>query len=366
MTIVRTRPEPPRIRTRSRGMVRRSTIVASVLLHLVALTALLFGIPPREEPITPEPSYALVFDNGGSPDRSTSPVPAEETPPSEPTPAQPAPAEPAPPVQTPEAQAPAPMPESPPETEPMPPPPPAAAQPESAPAPAEAAPVLPAPPVTVPEELAPNPAVPDVRLETPPPLTPGPTAQSLVPELSLTPPPPLPALPRPAPRPAPPTQMAQRRPAPDPNRFPDPIDLNFGPAASRAPAAPRGSVASRAIDLSPGAAKAGPNKSEAFFDARAAKIGADWANGLATYWRAHRYYPRQAIEAGEDGSVQVELVVNRLGKVESVQIKTRSGSPWLDMAAVGTWRNAQLAPFPRENTDATATITLTINYILLR
>ncbi len=188
-----------------------------------------------------------------------------------------------------------------------------------------------------------------------------------MPDLKLDLPPQLAPLPRPVPRPVPrPMQQAQRRPAPDPNRFPDPIDLNFGPAAARVPAAPRGSVASRAIDLSLGAAKPGPNKSEAFFDARAAKIGADWANGLAAYWRAHRYYPRQAVESGEDGSVQVELVVNRLGKVESVQIKTRSGSPWLDMAAVGTWRNAQLAPFPRENTDETATITLTINYILLR
>lgn len=144
------------------------------------------------------------------------------------------------------------------------------------------------------------------------------------------------------------------------------MDLNFGQAASRVPPAPRGLVASRVIDLSLGAQKPGPNKSEAFFDARAAKVGADWANGLAAYWQRHRFYPRQAAENGEDGTVQVELVVNRLGKVESVEISRRSGSPWLDMAALSTWRNAQLAPFPAQNTDPWITMTLTINYILLR
>ncbi len=190
------------------------------------------------------------------------------------------------------------------------------------------------------------------------PLPPTLTPQSLAPDLALTVPPVPPA--------AQPQPQAQRRPAPDPLRFPAPIDLNYGNTASRASPAPRSSVASRAIDLSLGAPKPGPNKSEAFFDARAAKVGADWANTLAAYWRRHRFYPRQAAEKGEDGTVQVELVVNRLGKVESVEISSRSGSSWLDMAALSTWRNAQLAPFPAENTELRVTMTLTINYILLR
>ena len=360
MTPVLTRPDPPG-RSRRAVAIRRWTIVLSVLGHLVLLMALLFALPPREELIAPEPSYQLVFDNGGSPDRSTSPEEAEEKPPAEPQPPAaeaPSPSplpSPEPAAESPPATAPAPRPEPMPQPEPVP-------QPEP-PAPAEPAPVMEAPAAPAPDELAPAPTVPQVRLEAPPALTPGITPQSLAPDLTLVTPPPLPVLPPGPPRPV---QQAQRRPAPDPNRFPNPIDLDYGQGSSRVPAYPRGSVASRSIDLSPGAARAGPNKSEAFFDARAAKIGADWANGLAAYWRAHRYYPRQAVENGEDGSVQVELVVNRLGRVESVQIKTRSGSPWLDMAALGTWRNAQLAPFPRENTDDRATITLTINYILIR
>ena len=143
------------------------------------------------------------------------------------------------------------------------------------------------------------------------------------------------------------------------------MDLNFGRAAARAPS-PRAAGSSRPIDFSLGAPKPGPNKSEAFFDIRAKNIGADWAQGLAVYWRQHRYYPQQAAQNGEDGTVEIEIVVNRLGRVEAVEILRRSGSPWLDMAAVGTWRNAQLAPLPAENTDRTITIPLTINYLLIR
>ena len=86
---------------------------------------------------------------------------------------------------------------------------------------------------------------------------------------------------------------------------------------------------------------------------------------MAVYWRQHRYFPEQAAQSGEDGTVELQIVVNRLGRVESAEIKRRSGSPWLDMAAIGTWRNAQLTPLPAENTDPTITIPLTINYVLL-
>ena len=144
------------------------------------------------------------------------------------------------------------------------------------------------------------------------------------------------------------------------------MDLNFGPAAPRSSPAPRGSVASRAIDLSLGAPKPGPNRAEAYFDVRAKNVGADWKAGLQAYWYRHRYYPRQAAEAGEDGTVVLEMVVNRLGRVESVEVKSRSGSPWLDMAAVGTWRNAQLPPLPPENTEERITLEIPINYILIR
>ncbi len=337
---------------------RRWAVVGSVLLHLLALAALLVTRAP-ESPMPIAPSYDLVFENGGSSTPPTAPDQAPDTP-SE------APAADLPP--TPDAEPPAPpVPQAP--SEPileLPAPPPDLAEPEpepptpdTAPEPAEPPQPEPIPQPEAEPAPAPKPEPPAVRLAVPEPTAPSVSPQTLAPDLPpLVPPALLPPVPTPHPR-----QQALQRPAP--GAFPAPIDLNFGRAASRAPA-PRAAGSSRAIDFSLGAPKPGPNKSEAFFDIRAANIGADWAQGLAVYWRQHRYYPQQAAQNGEDGTVEIQIVVNRLGRVESVEIQRRSGSPWLDMAAVGTWRNAQLAPLPAENTDRTITIPLTINYLLIR
>ena len=377
-------------------------VAGSAVLHVLVLAGLL--VVRRAEPDQPvAPSYELLFDNGGASTPPTSeqaapdsaplsqpadsstaadsqaaappappepqqlamapqvPVPDAAPPPPAPPdplpdPAPPAPqastAEPPPPAQAPDPSPPVQMAMAPP-TEPVP--------PDPAPMPAEPAPQQPE--ATLPIPAPPPPSLPTVRLEQPEPLPATRTPQDLVPAFNPpAPPPPLPPLatpvpPRPRPAPSVPRQALGTLGAP--------MDLNFGQAASRAPA-PRGSAGSRAIDFSLGTPKAGPNRSEAFFDARAANVGADWAQGLAEYWRRHRYYPQQAAENGEDGTVQVTLVVNRLGRVQSVEVKTRSGSPWLDMAAVSVWRNAQLAPLPAENPNPTITIPLTINYILLR
>ena len=353
---------------------RRWAILVSVLLHLLALVALL--VTRRSEPPMPlAPSYELLFENGGAATPPTAPNQALDTP-SEapaadlpPTPAiePPAPPTPLEPPSEPEAPALPPPPALLPELQPQPEPTPEPEGVPETPQPLPAAPIPQPEPVPQPEPQAepepapaPNPEPPAVRLEEPEPTAPPLSPQTLAPDL----PPLVPAMPSPpVPTPPRPRQQALQRPAP--GAFPPPIDLNFGPAASRAPA-PRVAGSSRAIDLSLGAPKLGPNKSEAFFDIRAANIGADWAQGLAVYWRQHRYYPQQAAQNGEDGTVEIQIVVNRLGRVESVEIARRSGSPWLDMAAVGTWRNAQLAPLPRENTDRTITIPLTINYVLLR
>ena len=343
-------------------------------LHLAVLA--LFLVTRRPEPDQPmAPNYELMFDNGGSSKPSTSEQTATDATPQSmaenPMSAQP-------PV--PAAAAPVPVPDLLP-PEPAPPAPPSAEVDPQPPAPSQQAMALPDPamPPTPPD------AVPQPDPVQPAPVQPGP-AELPQPQASKVPPavrlaqpdeppsitamtqaptftaPPLPVPPPPAPpRPRPPAP-----PRPTLGTLAAPMDLNFGQASSRAPAPPRGSVASRAIDFSLGAPKAGPNRSEAFFDIRAANIGADWAQGLMAYWMRHRYYPSQAAEAGEDGTVKVQLVVNRLGKVVSVEVLDRSGSPWLDMAAVGTWRNAQLAPLPAENSDPTITIPLTINYILIR
>ncbi len=359
---------------------RRWAVVGSVLLHLLALAALLIARTP-EPPMPVAPSYDLLFENGGSSTPPTAPNQALDTP-SEapaadlpPTPEPEPPAEQATPAPQPDLiqpEPPAPEPAEPlqpqaapqPKPEPVPTPSPAPSaslpdlvQPEPDSAPETAEPEEPPQPEPAEPVPVPRPEPPAVRLAEPEPVAPPMSPRTLAPDLPpLVPPPP-------APTPPLPQQQALQRPAP--GTFAAPMDLNFGRAATRAPA-PRAAGSSRAIDFSLGAPKLGPNKSEAFFDVRAKNIGADWAQGLAVYWRQHRYYPQQAAQNGEDGTVEIQIVVNRLGRVESVEILRRSGSPWLDMAAVGTWRNAQLAPLPAENTDRTITIPLTINYLLIR
>ena len=95
---------------------------------------------------------------------------------------------------------------------------------------------------------------------------------------------------------------------------------------------------------------------------RLARLGA----GLKDLLVQHRYYPQQAAQAGEDGTVVIELTVARSGRVESVSVKSGSGSSWLDMAAVGTWRNAQLPPLPAEVAGDRLTFSIPINYLLYR
>jgi TonB family protein len=105
---------------------------------------------------------------------------------------------------------------------------------------------------------------------------------------------------------------------------------------------------------------------ETFARAREADPGPDFMASLKTWWLAHRFYPPQAIEAGEDGDVQLSLIVDRQGRVTEVQLETRSGSMWLDMAGESTWRNAKLLPIPDSLGRDHLTIDLTLHYVLMR
>lgn len=381
------------------GLRRRRrawTLAFSVVLHLLILAVLLtLARRPQGEEGSQAPSYQLMFENPnptvppGRPDAG--PVVAPEQPPTPPAPPPPSPAPPPvdalpgpespPPVAAPVPEAPptpAPPAAAPPAVEPPAPPVPPTVEPVPPPVPAPAPPVV-QPPVVQPPVVqppvdapaAPEPTLslqpatpPQVRLQTPdaPPAPARPAPDFVVPT------PPQPLAPPTPPRPPPPPRPRTAPPQTQAGTFANPMDLNFGPSAARPPAArlnaPRGSVASRSLDLSPGAPK-GPNRAEAFFDARAARLGVDWQGALMTYWLTHRYYPRQAADDGEDGSVDLELTVGASGKVENAVLKSKSGNQFIDMAALGTWRNAKLPPLPPELGER-YTFTITINYILIR
>ncbi len=347
-----TSPALPTGRRRERRRNRRPwTIIASVLLHLAAL-ALLLTARRAEPPPQVTPSYDLIFDNGGSSVPPTAPDQAPDqaigTPTEAPAPDLPATPQPGPPAS-----------ENPPELQPpdLTPMLEQGPTPETAPDPEAKEPSTEAQPAP-PPEVAPAPEPPAVRLAEPGPATEPLSPQALAPDLpTLVPPPPLP--------PAPPRPRQQALQRPPPGGFPPPIDLNFGPAASRLPM-PQVGRSSRAIDLSLGAPKPTPNRNEAFFKVRSANISADWSQTITKHWALHRYYPRQAVENFDQGTVTLKLIINRQGRVESVEVRSRSGSPWLDMAAVATWRDAQLAPLPFEYTGATLEYELDMTYTLVR
>ncbi len=259
----------------------------------------------------------------------------------------------------------------------MPPPPPpapmAAPQPPApavaAPAP-EAPPLPPPPPVPVPQ--APSPP-PDIRLDQPEPDEALPALRPAPVPVPLPPPPP-PPLPRPAPpRPAP----ARPAPAPPPQALRLPFAWGSNPLAwskpddTNVPPPPRrgGSVdltLGPAALNSKGAIPRGSHDSDFSMRAEGAQVGEDWMEGLHQWWLRHRYFPQQALVNGEDGIVGIHLVVNRYGKVLSVDVQSPSGSQWIDMGALATFRGANLPPFPQSTPEDRTDLYLTIHYILVR
>ena len=97
-----------------------------------------------------------------------------------------------------------------------------------------------------------------------------------------------------------------------------------------------------------------------------AEVGDDWIAQLHEWWDRHSFYPQQAIINGEDGVVEIHMVITRDGHVEAVEVISSSGSRWLDMAGVSVFRNAKLRPFPLSTPEPRADIYAFLHYILIR
>lgn len=308
-----------RRRTRDSAAARRRLappFAVSALVHALLLALAILWVRHGVE--TPEwlppPSFDVVFEGGN----------AEK-----------------PAVKAPEPQ---PKTEMPPESAPAPPPAPIPV-PQTPPVPPTAAPMIQQPiepqPVTPPEPVSPP------RVSTPIQPLPQPS-----PGAELIPPPP-PPRPAPAPRP----RALAARPA-----FPAPMAFSLGgPAAP--PSVQRRT--GRGIDLSFGRGFMGAQDTRIFGRSDSKEVGPDWFNRFAAWWDRHSYYPPQAGENNEQGEVVLDLVVLRSGRVEHVALASGSGSQWLDLAALGVFRDATLPPLP---SDAAASIPihLTIHYQIIR
>jgi TonB family protein len=140
------------------------------------------------------------------------------------------------------------------------------------------------------------------------------------------------------------------------------MDLSFGPAIRHPPEAPR----SRGMDLSLGPVVRGGKIMESHARIDAAAAGADWRSALAAWVEQHKYYPAQAAMNGEDGNTTVLVTMRPDGKVLSVEMETRSGSQWLDMATLGMFRDAMLPELPLNMRKQNFTFHFTMRYVLIR
>jgi protein TonB len=171
-------------------------------------------------------------------------------------------------------------------------------------------------------------------------------------------------IPRPLPqahRPAPPTTVAPSRPL----AFPPPMNYSFSQPMPQAHppmrTTSRSGPATLDFSLAP---RQGATDVSPFSRVAGAHVGPDWRNELSAWVRRHAYYPEQAVMNGEDGNVTVQVVADPNGHVTSVEMASRSGSQWLDMALMGLFRDANLPPLLDENQPIT--FNFTMHYILIR
>jgi len=97
-----------------------------------------------------------------------------------------------------------------------------------------------------------------------------------------------------------------------------------------------------------------------------ADVGLDWRNALSEWVEEHSYYPSQAAEMHQQGSVRVLVTTLPNGRVTSVELERGSGSPWLDLALEGMFRGAKLPPLPKSAGDQPVPFHFTMHYILIR
>jgi TonB family protein len=134
------------------------------------------------------------------------------------------------------------------------------------------------------------------------------------------------------------------------NRNHGPLDLSLGPAALDSFGAPPRT--SKGMD--------------AAIRVEGAEVGDDWIVQLHEWWERHKYYPLEAIRNGDEGELEIHMVIRRDGVVESVEVVHPSGSRLLDSAGASVFRNAHLQPFPLSTPEPKADVYVELHYIIIR
>jgi periplasmic protein TonB len=145
------------------------------------------------------------------------------------------------------------------------------------------------------------------------------------------------------------------------------MDFSLGSRVAAArPVSPRTPRSSGAIDMSFRPKMGGGDFTQIHPRGKGDEVGPDWYNLVAAWWARHRFYPNEAARLGQEGDVTVRLVVAHNGHVEQVDVRERSGSPWLDLGALAVFRGASLPALPQDVRDSDITVDFTIHYIIVR
>jgi protein TonB len=95
-----------------------------------------------------------------------------------------------------------------------------------------------------------------------------------------------------------------------------------------------------------------------------APIAGDWQRSLATWLAAHKTYPDEARRRGMEGNVALRLTIDKSGRVLDVVLVRSAGSSTLDAAAEAMVHNTVLPPFTAGMSQDTVTITIQLHYAL--
>ena len=85
---------------------------------------------------------------------------------------------------------------------------------------------------------------------------------------------------------------------------------------------------------------------------------------LKQWWDQRSFYPKEASQTDQDGTVRLRILIAADGQVTSVDVVQGSGSSVLDAAALAVFRNAHLPPFPPGTPAQPADVVVTLHYHL--
>lgn len=93
-------------------------------------------------------------------------------------------------------------------------------------------------------------------------------------------------------------------------------------------------------------------------------LEATYAQIVSALLEANKRYPRQAVLAGDQGTVVLSFVLNREGTVLAYQIEQSSGQPVFDEAVKRLIQRIQFPPFPKGDMSQRKTFTVPIQFEL--